>query len=126
MLGKLIAWGADRNEAIARLKRALAEYYASGIKTNVSLFRRILASEDFVSAAIYTRWLDDFLKRPVDESPLDDAARDAALIGTALWHRSRSGGASKGANGNAAAAAEPVSRWRNESRREQVAREPGA
>jgi acetyl-CoA carboxylase biotin carboxylase subunit len=124
MLGKLIAWGADRGEAIARLKRALAEYYASGIKTNVSLFRRILASEDFVTAAIYTRWLDDFLKRPAEEGAMDDAARDAALIATALWHRSR--GAAKNSNGQAAVAAEPVSKWRSESRREQVAREPGA
>jgi acetyl-CoA carboxylase biotin carboxylase subunit len=124
MLGKLIAWGADRGEAIARLKRALAEYYASGIKTNVSLFRRILASEDFVTAAIYTRWLDDFLKRPAEEGAMDDAARNAALIATALWHRSR--GAAKNSNGQAAVAAEPVSKWRSESRREQVAREPGA
>jgi acetyl-CoA carboxylase, biotin carboxylase subunit len=124
MLGKLIAWGANRKEAIARLKRALTEYYASGIKTNVSLFRRILASEDFVTAAIYTRWLDDFLKRPADESSTDDATRDAALIATALWHRSH--GAANKSNGQAAAAAEPVSKWRSESRREQVAREPGA
>ncbi|MGA9247958.1 MAG: acetyl-CoA carboxylase biotin carboxylase subunit, partial [Candidatus Acidiferrales bacterium] len=54
MLGKLIAWGQDRPEAIARMKRALGEYYASGIKTNVSLFRRILSSDDFQSGAIYT------------------------------------------------------------------------
>ncbi len=124
MLGKLIAWGANREEAIARLKRALAEYYASGIKTNVSLFRRILASEDFVTAAIYTRWLDDFLKRPAEEGAIDDATRDAALIATALWHRSH--GVSKKSNGQAGAVTEPVSKWRGESRREQVAREPGS
>src|SRR6202167_524672 len=58
MLGKLIAWGADREEALARMGRALAEYYASGIKTNISLFRRILGSSDFQKGAIYTRWLD--------------------------------------------------------------------
>src|SRR5271163_711369 len=60
MLGKLIAWGNDRAEAIARLRGALDEYYASGIKTNVSLFRRILATQDFQNGQIYTRWLDDF------------------------------------------------------------------
>jgi acetyl-CoA carboxylase biotin carboxylase subunit len=125
MLGKLIAWGADRDEAIARLKRALAEYYASGIKTNVGLFRRILASEDFVTAAIYTRWLDDFLKRPVEETAIDGNARDAALIATALWHRSKRA-AKPTSGGGAKPAAEPVSRWRGESRREQVAREPRA
>src|ERR1700690_1110460 len=47
LLGKLIVWGSDRPEAIARLRRALDEYYASGIETNVSLFRRILESRDF-------------------------------------------------------------------------------
>ena len=60
--GKLIAWGSDRAEAIARLQRALEEYYATGIKTNVSLFRRILATRDFRNGDIYTRWLDDFLR----------------------------------------------------------------
>jgi acetyl-CoA carboxylase, biotin carboxylase subunit len=125
MLGKLIAWGSDRNEAIARLKRALAEYYASGIKTNVSLFRRILASEDFVAAAIYTRWLDDFLKRPAEELAIDDTARDAALIATALWHRSQAG-SKRSSAGPAEPVGESVSRWRGESRREQVAREPRA
>src|ERR1700730_8438772 len=62
MLGKLIAWGSDRDEALARLRRALDEYCASGIKTNVSLFRRIFASRDFQTGAIYTSWLDDFLR----------------------------------------------------------------
>ena len=47
LLSKLIAWGADRTEAIARLTRALAEHYATGIRTNVGLFRRILATRDF-------------------------------------------------------------------------------
>src|SRR5271156_298489 len=42
MLGKLITWGVDRSEAIAKMKRALREYYAGGIRTNVALFERIL------------------------------------------------------------------------------------
>jgi acetyl-CoA carboxylase, biotin carboxylase subunit len=125
MLGKLIAWGADRNEAIERLKRALAEYYASGIKTNVSLFRRILASEDFVSAEIYTRWLDDFLARPREEGARagggDAAGQDAALIAAALWHREHAAVKRHDAVADANGAR---SRWRSESRREQVSREP--
>ena len=47
MLGKLIAWGGDRAESIARMQRALREYYATGIKTNISLFRRILDDPAF-------------------------------------------------------------------------------
>jgi len=134
MLGKLIVWGKDREEAMARMKRALGEYYASGIKTNVSLFQRILASRDFRSAAIYTRWLDDFLRETTPppqgagagaqthpESEEDARAQNAVLIAALLWHQSHSGAASATPS-NAQPSAE--SRWRTESRRKQVSREP--
>ena len=38
LLGKLIVWADNREEAIARMSRALDEYYVSGIKTNVNFF----------------------------------------------------------------------------------------
>jgi acetyl-CoA carboxylase biotin carboxylase subunit len=126
MLGKLIAWGGDRAEAIARLVRALDEYYASGIKTNVALLRRILAAPDFQSGDIYTRWLDDFLCRP---APGLQAAgevalphvEDAAILAVALWHISRNG-----ASGGRPTAETGVSesRWKLEGRRDQLSREP--
>jgi acetyl-CoA carboxylase biotin carboxylase subunit len=123
MLGKLIAWGGDRKEALARMGRALQEYYASGIKTNVSLFRRILASGDFQKGAIYTRWLDDFLSAGPALEGLEDEeesqAEQAAAIAAFLWHTRHAGGA------NASEASTiPESRWKTESRREQVNREP--
>ena len=129
MLGKLIAWGSDRAEAIARLGRALEEFYASGIKTNVALFRRILATPDFQSGNIHTRWLDDFLQKAQKEGRADVPAggpaallaEDAALLAAALWHISR-----KGATAGQAppASGAPESRWKMEGRREQVEREP--
>jgi acetyl-CoA carboxylase, biotin carboxylase subunit len=123
MLGKLVAWGGDRAEALARMGRALAEYYASGIKTNISLFRRILASGDFQKGAIYTRWLDDFLSaRPAPESlrdKQDSQAEQAAAIAAFLWHTTHA----RGANASEANTI-PESRWKSESRREQVNREP--
>ena len=132
MLGKLIAWGSDREEAIARMRRALHEYCARGIKTNVSLFRRILATQDFQTGAIYTSWLDDFLRgerqngREVADSPARDdialhAAEDAAIFAAALWHMSQDGASSK-LEGYFPAALE--SPWKLEGRREQVDREP--
>jgi acetyl-CoA carboxylase biotin carboxylase subunit len=125
MLGKLIAWGSDRAEAMARMERALGEYYASGIKTNVSLFRRILASKDFQAGAIYTRWLDDFLRtlpEKADEAAGEGSqAEEAALIAAALWHFSHNGTV----NGNSAPSHEAhESRWKAEGRREQLDREP--
>src|SRR5487761_558488 len=87
MLEKLIAWGGDRNEAMARMRRALDEYYVGGIKTNVNLFRRILAEPEFVRGEIHTKWLDEFLLRPAapvsaaspQKSKPDSAGRRNAL-----------------------------------------------
>jgi acetyl-CoA carboxylase biotin carboxylase subunit len=132
MLGKLIAWGSDREEAIARMRRALEEYYACGIKTNVSLFRQILAAQDFLIGAIYTSWLDDFLsggrqngREVADSSTREggalDGAEDAAIFAAALWQASENG-----ASGNMAANNSPAldARWKLEGRREQLNREP--
>ncbi len=47
MIGKLIVWGKDRNEAIGRMKRALDELVITGIKTNIDFQKQILGSEDF-------------------------------------------------------------------------------
>src|SRR5258707_2164428 len=58
LLGKLIAWGSDRAEAIARLQRALAEYTVTGITTNAALFHGILRDPEFGRGEIFTRWLD--------------------------------------------------------------------
>ncbi len=58
MLGKLIAWGADRAQALARLFRALSEYEISGVETTLPLFRRLLAEPEFVSAQFDVQWLD--------------------------------------------------------------------
>jgi acetyl-CoA carboxylase biotin carboxylase subunit len=125
MLGKLIAWGSDRAQAIARLQRALDEYYATGIKTNVALFRKILATADFQSGDIYTLWLDDYLrdgqKANVPTTGTDSKrAEAAALFAAALWH---AGNAVAAAGGTRANVSEP-SRWKTEGRREQVDREP--
>jgi acetyl-CoA carboxylase, biotin carboxylase subunit len=123
ILGKLIAWGSDRTEAVARLRRAVEEYYVSGIKTNVGLFRRILDEPDFTRGEIHTRWLDELLRRahkpadrPADER--DGTLEDAAVLAAALWHISKSGDARPGA----LKAIE--SRWKADGRREQIEREP--
>ena len=75
LLSKLIAWGNSREETIARLRRALEEYTVTGIKTNVGLFRRILAEPDFLRAEIHTKWLDELLSRAHIPPPRDDTKR---------------------------------------------------
>ena len=61
MLSKLIVYAPDRATAIARMRRALDEYFVGGIKTNLPLFRRILEHPDFVAARIDTGFLDRLL-----------------------------------------------------------------
>src|SRR4051794_2869175 len=62
LLAKLIGYGTDRAQAIARLQRALNEYFVGGIKTNISLFRRILSDPEFRAGKIDTGFLDRLLK----------------------------------------------------------------
>ena len=90
LLGKLIAWGRDRAEAIARLQRALSEYTVTGIRTNANLIGEILRDPEFVSGEIFTRWLDERLPQLLanDENPAeaDSGAEDAAIIAALLHH----------------------------------------
>ncbi len=124
LLGKLIAWGSDRAEAIARMRRALEEYYVSGIKTNIGLFRRILADPEFACGAIHTRWLDERLNTALvsagERAPSEGPVEDAAVLAAALWHLSSNGTA----NAPVAPMDKAESRWKFEGRREQLGRMP--
>ena len=58
LVAKLIAMGRDREEAIARLKRALSEFKIEGIKTTIPLYRDILDDERFLGRAVFTNFLE--------------------------------------------------------------------
>jgi acetyl-CoA carboxylase biotin carboxylase subunit len=57
LMGKLIVWGTTREEAVARLGRAMADFEVDGSPSNMSLLRRIVGHADFRSGAITTTWL---------------------------------------------------------------------
>jgi acetyl-CoA carboxylase biotin carboxylase subunit len=61
LLAKLIGYGSDRQQSITRVQRVLAEYFVGGIKTNVSLFQRILSDSDFQSGNVDTGYLERLL-----------------------------------------------------------------
>jgi acetyl-CoA carboxylase biotin carboxylase subunit len=63
LLAKLIGYGTDRQHAIMRLERALYEYFVAGIKTNISLFQRILGDADFQAGKLDTGYLDRLLAK---------------------------------------------------------------
>ena len=60
MIAKLIAWGQDRAEALARLRRALAEttVVVENGATNVPFLRDLLGRPEWLAGAVHTRWLD--------------------------------------------------------------------
>ena len=61
MIAKLIGFGRDRSEALARMQRALDEFVVEGIQSNIPLHRRILDHPDFQKGPITTRFLDRLL-----------------------------------------------------------------
>src|SRR5262249_48815490 len=57
LLAKLIVWGADRDAAVARMARALAEYTVVGLPTTIPLLQHIIADEDFAAGRLSTQFL---------------------------------------------------------------------
>jgi acetyl-CoA carboxylase biotin carboxylase subunit len=61
LLGKIIAWGKDRNEAILRLDRALAETIITGISQTVPFHRQILADPNFRAGKVHTGFIAELV-----------------------------------------------------------------
>jgi acetyl-CoA carboxylase biotin carboxylase subunit len=62
MIGKLIAYGDDRNMALARMRTALTEIVVEGIKTNVPLHRELMSDGEFQGGGTNIHFLEKKLK----------------------------------------------------------------
>ncbi|TMB69172.1 MAG: acetyl-CoA carboxylase biotin carboxylase subunit [Chloroflexi bacterium] len=76
LLGKLLTWGSDRQEALRRMDRVLAAYRVEGVHTNLPLLRAIIAHPEFHRGEATTEFLDLHLS----PEALALAATDEALI----------------------------------------------
>ena len=85
LLAKLIGYGTDRTQAIGRLIRALNEYFVGGIKTNISLFRRILRDADFEAGRFDTGYLERLLAHREETPEADAEAKDIAAIAAGVF-----------------------------------------
>jgi len=63
LLAKLSVWADTRPTAIARMRRALAEYRVLGVTTNLSLFSQIFNDQLFIDGELHTAFLDEFMNR---------------------------------------------------------------
>ncbi len=65
LLAKVIAWGRNREEAIARMRRALSEMRVNGVATTLPFHIQLLRDERFRRADVHTRFVeDDFMRTP--------------------------------------------------------------
>jgi acetyl-CoA carboxylase biotin carboxylase subunit len=106
LISKLVTWGADRAEAIARMRRAVSEYTVLGITTTLPFFERVLRHPAFVAGDIDTGFIerhrDELVPAPSDE--VQDIAVVAAVV-RALRDR-------EAARAEPSAAAGTASAWR--------------
>ncbi len=88
IIAKLVAWGADRGEALARMRRALEEYRVGGVVTNIPLHLRVLADQRFQSGEYDTSLLE--VDPPGDtnhQREFQPGARAAAVLAGARRRR---------------------------------------
>ncbi|MBC3778161.1 acetyl/propionyl/methylcrotonyl-CoA carboxylase subunit alpha [Pseudomonas sp. SWRI99] len=77
MLGKLIAWGEDREQARLRLLSMLDEFAIGGLKTNINFLRQIIAHPAFAAAELDTGFIPRYQEQLL---PVPGALSDA------FWH----------------------------------------
>ena len=83
MISKFATYGKDREEAIDRMRRALAEYEIGGIKTTLPFFREVIEDEDFIAGRIDTGFIPKWQERR-KETEIEEEISDLAVIAAAL------------------------------------------
>ena len=89
MISKLTTWGGSREEAIARMRRALDEYEIAGVRTTIPFCRFVMDHDSFTSGRYSTNFVAEHYtgKAP---APTDGAIEEAAALAAALAHADRS------------------------------------
>jgi acetyl/propionyl-CoA carboxylase alpha subunit len=80
LLAKLVTWGHDRGEALARMQTALRETVVLGVVTNLKRLRQIVAHPAFAAGELHTGFIDEHLEGAVPEANLTDEALAAVAV----------------------------------------------
>ena len=86
MIAKLIVWGVDREQALARLDQALAETHIVGVNNNVAFLRRVVRSRSFAQADLDTALIERERAALFDVEPLPVELLAAGVVSHALAH----------------------------------------
>jgi 3-methylcrotonyl-CoA carboxylase alpha subunit len=84
MIAKLIVWGTDRAQALARLDAALAATHIVGLHTNVAFLRRVVASNSFAHADLDTALIERERAVLFNAAPLPIELAAAGVVAHAL------------------------------------------
>jgi acetyl-CoA carboxylase biotin carboxylase subunit len=82
IISKLVVWGKNRAEAIARMRRALNEYVVTGVKTTIPFHIRVMKNRHFLEGDFDTNFIDKVFFKEEDERRLENA--DVAMITAAI------------------------------------------
>jgi len=91
MIGKVIVWGIDRTEALARARRALAEILVVGVPTGLPFHRAVIKAPDFIAEdghfGVHTRWIDTDFAETLQSLSGGDPAADATDVSASQMGR---------------------------------------
>jgi acetyl-CoA carboxylase biotin carboxylase subunit len=59
LIGKLVAWGENRTEALARMSRALREFHIAGVPTTIGFHQKLIHEPDFITGNVDTRYVKE-------------------------------------------------------------------
>jgi len=115
LLAKLIVWGTDRAQAVARMRRALSEYEVAGPQTNLQFFRQLLAHPEFIEGQLDTGFIDRMLAEDTLKIPPPPELARVAILAAALELRRR-----QPSRHGQAAPHRGASRWKTGGREEEL------
>ena len=86
LIAKLVAWAETRDDAIARMSRALVEYEVIGIKTTIPFFLWLVRQPDYRAGRYDTTFLDELLaeRKGASFSEFDDREQDVVAMAAAF------------------------------------------
>ncbi|MFL5509075.1 MAG: acetyl-CoA carboxylase biotin carboxylase subunit [Gemmatimonadaceae bacterium] len=119
MLAKLIVWGADRGQAVTRMRRALVDLIIQGVETSRDFHIRMMDDDEFRRGAIDIQWLERKLPDILGRAPPADATMVAAVAAALLAERDRSARAAPvttSDGGSAATASASPDSWKQAAR----------
>jgi len=85
LLSKLLSYGADRSQVIARMRRALGEYKVGGVSTTIPFFKTLLSDSQFLQGLLNTEFIEEqkIVEKMHDEIQGDELA---PLIAATIYY----------------------------------------